>query len=195
MCTKPCKDYEITLAASTEAPIVGSVQISELQSSNQPNQSFENSNRYYTIGSFGAGPQQNLLVRLLNIVRKDSLDKLIVLAKPKGQEENEEQESPVIIDTANVFSFNISDKELATEIHTVDGSKIPQAVDLELTSKIDHDLDMAIKEKRRKAGKGFLTAEEMDKIIDHALSMVSKMFSNVHNKLVINFLYHILVSL
>lgn len=129
----------------------------------------EKEDRFYTIGSFQPGPMQSLLAKLLNISKKDKLQNLVVLAKSQSKYANTEDIHPVIIDTAHVFTKNTGPTEkLDVELHDVGYEKL----NLDLTENLNKELDMAIEAKKKLVGDSHLTSDEIDKLIDHAVSLV-----------------------
>lgn len=169
LCNRFCKDSDVI--SPTETPILGNIQ------NNLQNDIVSNDvpDRYYTIGTFGPGPKQNLLVRLLDISRKHNLDSLVVLAKSSGNGKRSASAHPLILDTANVFKVEKSVKEADAEIHPIQADNI-QPTNLDLASTIDYELQMAIQEKSKMLGDAQLTRDEVDKVIQHALLQVSQLF-------------------
>lgn len=134
--------------------------------------------KFYTIGAFKSGPMKTLLVKLLNISKKDDLDSLVVLAKSKSDVKESEDRRPVIMDTAHVFTKNNGPPEtMDVELHKVNTKHI----DIGLTSKLDEALDKAIKAKKIILEDSHLTTEEVDFIVESAINIVSNTFENFFN--------------
>lgn len=119
--------------------------------------------RYYTVGAFKPGPRMNHVLHLLNVYKTDDIEKLIVIAKLKTPQVSG-QEAPVLIDYSKFFS-NV-------DAQNAPGSKV-EGPSVELTSEIDKELQMAGEQKKISKGDSSLTPEEVFKVIQHAISLVS----------------------
>lgn len=115
--------------------------------------------RYYTIGALKPGPKMNILLHMFDILKTDNVEKLIVIAKLKS-DQAAGTEPPVILDISRQFSSgNLGSKTVGS--------------DIQLTHEIDRELQMAGEKKKATRGESHLTPEEVDKIIAHAISLVS----------------------
>lgn len=119
--------------------------------------------RYYPIGAFGPGARMNHILHMLNIHRSDDIEKIIVIAKLKSPV-TVGNEPPVIIDYSKLFT-NV-------DVQSGPGNRIP-GPSIDLTSEIDKELEMAGVQKKVSKGESSLTPDEVFKIIQHAVSLVS----------------------
>lgn len=149
-------------------------EIVSLQSRSNANSGLnENENRYFTVGAFGPGPTQNLLARLLHVKEMNNIRRLIVLAETKAKNTVDETAHPLVIDTAHVFTRNNGKlNQIDVEVHNVNSKQHDENEAL-LTQQVNKELDMAMEVKKQERGDSHLTPEEVDKIIDHAVSQVS----------------------
>ncbi|XP_017771360.1 PREDICTED: uncharacterized protein DDB_G0284459-like, partial [Nicrophorus vespilloides] len=162
-CDKVCNPVKINERSADPKDLVGLA-----PRINVENGLSENQERYYTVGSFGPGPKQTLLARLLNIPWNAKLDRLIVLAKNNAKTAQSLPPHPVIIDTAHVFTVNDGKPaELDVEVHNVKNDLDEPS---KLTSKLNKELDAAIETKKKILQDSHLTPEEIDKIIEHAIT-------------------------
>lgn len=122
--------------------------------------------RYYTVGAFRPGLKMNVLLKLLNIQRTDNIEKLIVIAKTRSQKVTDEAGPPIIIDISKLFS-----NQSSIEVNKADGNRIDGA-DIELTERLDKELQKALDKKKTKLGDTHLSPEEIDKIIENVTSTV-----------------------
>ncbi|XP_065163372.1 LOW QUALITY PROTEIN: uncharacterized protein [Atheta coriaria] len=137
----------------------------------------ETQERYYTVGSFGAGPKQQILAKLLNIQQDVPLERLVVLAKNKSKAKASPVPHPVVIDTAHVFTRNDGKPaELNLELHSVKGDESEDINNL--TSQLNKELDAAIDTKKTMLGDSHLTPQEIDKIIEHVVDQMKKKAPN-----------------
>lgn len=124
--------------------------------------------RYYPLGAFGPGARMNHILHLFNIYRSDDIEKIIVIAKLKSPAVTGD-EPPVIIDYSKLFT-NV-------DVQSGPGNRI-EGPSIDLTSEIDKELEMAGEQKKISKGESSLTPDEVFKVIQHAISLVS----NVSNK-------------
>lgn len=142
-------------------PMMVSPVIGEASGGNLP----ENAPRYYTIGGFRPGPKMNVLLHLLNIHRTEDIDSVIVVAKLKSTRVSAGKEVPVIVDFSKLF----------TNVQSGEGNRIDGPT-IQLTSEVDKELEMATEKKKAAKGEASLTPEEVYKVIQHAIQLVSNLY-------------------
>ncbi|KAF5283350.1 hypothetical protein FQR65_LT13899 [Abscondita terminalis] len=173
ICNVVCKDVDISQLNTSETALVGDAR-NETATDNDnssviSNSSSSNSDRFYTIDKIEPGPKHDILARLLNIPKKDGLGNLVILEQPK--EERKTNESPVIIDTANVFNKS-EESELNADIIPVDNDN--NQVRPELRTKIEKEVNMAVEEKQRLLNDSKLSKDELGQIVKHAKILANR---------------------
>ncbi|KAK4879340.1 hypothetical protein RN001_007486 [Aquatica leii] len=172
ICNVACKDVQLD---TLQTPVIEDAPEDVVTDNNYTNtqltnDSSSNSDRFYTVENIGAGPKHNMLARILNIPKNDDLGNLVVMEQLK--EDSNTNESPVIIDTANVFKNNNAVPDLNAEIIQVDNEHTQ--VDPELRTKIEKEVNMAVEEKKRLMNDSKLTKDELGKIVSHAKTMFNR---------------------